>query len=213
MYYLLVRAILSIVVLVISLFSIVKFKLKRRRRWEVLACVISILLFSLSSFFPLENLFIRFPTPEAAFHYVYSGDEIYVIDGNDTSLLLSETQAGYDYCIIPKTEDGWKIGLSSDTREICVVRSDCTPENVLIYINHYKQSDDYYVTVDDLGGAVYEIYDNFESEFVQLDFGGDAFSGRYSKYCSCIHNFDNRYMITINGETIVLLDESIRLDR
>lgn len=105
-----IRIILLVIVSVCSVWIIKKSKCKFKKVFSTLTVVFCIILVSISSMFPVENLFLSYQSPEKVFNYVKSGQIYKIIDGRESSLVIYYTgNSTYGFYIIPKTSDGYKI--------------------------------------------------------------------------------------------------------
>lgn len=78
------------------------------------------LLIVMLTFLPFENLFVTFYSPKAAYEYFYlvkSNIEL-IVNGDDCNFIITHKNDSDTYLIIPKTADGWKIGIGSNTKRI-----------------------------------------------------------------------------------------------
>lgn len=105
-----IRIILLVIVSVCVVWIIKKSKCKFKKVFSTLTVVLCIVLVSISSMFPVENLFLSYQSPEKVFNYVKSGQIYNIIDGRESSLIIYNTDnSTYGFYIIPKTSDGYKI--------------------------------------------------------------------------------------------------------
>lgn len=105
-----IRIILLVIVSVCVVWIIKKSKCKFKKVFSNLTVALCIVLVSISSMFPVENLFLSYQSPEKVFNYVKSGQIYNIIYGRESSLVIYNTgNSTYSYYIIPKTSDGYKI--------------------------------------------------------------------------------------------------------
>ena len=99
----------STIVFFIFLSLSVYFK-KAQKKWII--CMIIFGGISVySSFYPVENLFYSFSSPEAVADYSCDGEIIKIIDGTESSLILySDLTNNVSYMLSNRTADGYKIG-------------------------------------------------------------------------------------------------------
>ena len=72
--------------------------------------VVWMLLSAVENFFPIENLFLTFHSPEAAYRFQSSGvTDIQVIEGEQSAFVWgTDKDDAIAFRIIPKTDKGWK---------------------------------------------------------------------------------------------------------
>lgn len=194
----LVRWFFAIVIFGVCYIFIKKSNIVNKRKWVTVSAVLAVLLSFLSTFGPIENAFITFPTIESAYNYYYSKDSYikYIIEGKESDLVIGQknNDTSNILTIIPKTNDGWKIGTGRDTKRVASNNSGSTT----IYVYQYNSSDDYYILVHSLRGDELDVKDNRNSHF-------DYFEGKKGvnqTYCTYIHCFDENYEITVDGQPI-----------
>lgn len=183
---------------IISFFLIRKSSVIHKRRWSIVALVAAIILTTISALLPIENAFITFSSPESAYHYRNSGDVKLVVDGEKTDLVVGTKGDEDIYAIVPKSNNGWKLGTGLDTKRMIQTISD----GVIIYVYQYKNTDDYYITVFDANGGSTDITDNRDSEFKYLETYNSALNETFYTYYAYIGGFDNQYALTVNGTSI-----------
>jgi hypothetical protein len=172
----------------------------------MLYCVfagISLALITFSAFLPFENLFITFSSPEAAYEYYMSRKpniEL-IVEGDNCDLVVDRNNdSGNSYLIIPKTSDGWKVGIGSDTKRI--VQKFSNGIDIVIY--QYKNTNDYFITIFNMTGEEIQISDNYNTEFYSLKTSNDLIGKTYFTYYAHIHYSDSQYSVIVDGNTIIL---------
>lgn len=194
----LIRWIFVIVIFSVCYIFIRKSNIVNKRKWVILSIFMSLFLAVLSCIGPIENIFITFPTVESAYNYYYSkeGNIKLIIEGKESDLVVGQKDNDNTklLAVIPKANDGWKIGTGRDIKRVTSTIS----YDVLTDVYQYKNSDDYYIIIDSVKGSELKITDNRNSKFACLNKNN---SSHYS-YCAYIHCFDENYVITVNGKTI-----------
>lgn len=110
MMFTIIRIILLVIVSVCAVWIIKISKCKFKKLFSVMSVVLCIMLVSISSMFPIENLFFSYQSPEKVFNYVKTGQIYQIIDGRESSLVIYNSgNSTYGFYIIPKTSDGYKI--------------------------------------------------------------------------------------------------------
>lgn len=67
-------------------------KTNKKRIFYVCFFVITLLIYVLLYYCPIENIFISFKTPEEAFSYINNSEIITIIDGNESDLILYKSK-------------------------------------------------------------------------------------------------------------------------
>lgn len=171
-----------------------------------IAFVIMIIAFIvILQFVPFENLFITFKSPRAAYEYVNGGkSEIkLVVEGTNSDLVVSNKDDTDMYLIVPKTKDGWKIGIASNTKWIVQAFSN----GITIDVCQYKNSDDYFITIFNANGGYSKIEDSYNSRFFSIEKADDAPNSKFVTYYANLSKFDLQYWVNVNGEKITLLSQ------
>lgn len=185
-----------------SFIAIYKSKAIHKRLLYIVFICISAVLFTASTFLPLENFFITFNSPEEVYKYYNFGktDIELVIEGNNCDFVVDRKNDADNYLIVPKTADGWKIGVGSNAK---IIAQNIT-DGIVIYVYQYKDTNDYFITVLDTKGGESKISDGYETNFYSLDNYDDVLNKTFVSYYAHIANFDPQYNIVINGEKINL---------
>ena len=154
------------------------------------------------SYLPLENLFITFDTPEKAFEYYNWGesDIELVVEGENCGFVVGSKENTDTYLIIPKTTDGWKIGIGSDTKKIVHKLDD----GISVYVYQYKNTNDYFITILNTSGGESKVSDDYNTEFYSLEKYNGSLDKHFITYYAHISGFDSQYSVVVNGKTIAL---------
>lgn len=201
MLFLLSRCLLLVLLIVIILLATKRMK----RVFRLLLCIQCVVIISTLFALPVENLFIDFKTPENVFTY-YAADNfihnkiVHIEEGEQTCFIYYEQYPNSNsYLIIPKTEEGYKLPVSSADK-IVVNRLDIHGSGWVI---HYEGTDDYYLSVHGITDE--ENVTATDSNGKQLDVILKEIPKSESKtfaVLSYIDEFTNDYSVTINGYTI-----------
>lgn len=142
-----------------------------------------------------ENLFVTFSSPEAVYHYTKVGEIDSIIEGEVSDLVISwNADKSRDYTIVKKNIDGWKISPFFKQRTV----DQKYAEHILLSVEHYDNSQDYYVIVMYTGANLIKIEDNRGSSFAaSLDADGKSYT-----YFAYVEDYNEQYQIFINGELI-----------
>ena len=158
-----VRLIIGLAFFACAIVIILRSRSERKRRMCITSLVVTVVLITILSFLPFENLFHAFSSAEDAYNYVDfgNGKVALVIEGDESDFVVGEKNDAYSYLIIPKTSEGWKVGLGVQT--VRVIQK--TIDEISICLYRFEKSDDYFVTVFNNRGGVIEISDSCNSRF------------------------------------------------
>ncbi len=110
--------------------------------------VVWMLLTGVEGFFPIENLFVTFHSPEAAYRFRYPGTtNIQTIEGEKSALVRgTNREDGVQLHIIPKSDKGWKsLGVLDMDFQVFYPDS-----GIVVHIFHHKRSGDCYAMVENM---------------------------------------------------------------
>lgn len=198
MFYVMFRFLFWILLFVIFLLFIRKSHINHKFRWIAIVFMITLVLTTIASLFPIENAFMTFSSPQSAYRYNHFGYVNLVISGKQTDFVVASNGDTDLYMIIPKTKEGWKIGMGSDTRII----SQTITDGIVIYVYQYKNFDDYYITILNTNEGSLKISDSCDSEFKSSNKTSSAVNKDYYTYYAYINKFDNMYKIIINDKVV-----------
>lgn len=202
--FVIIRSILCVIFLIIGLFIIRKLTINKKRSLYVICVIIIIFLGSISNLFPIENKFITFASPESAFNYMNFGNVNDIVSGKNTDMVIATKGDLQVYSIIPKTNEGWKISVGLNTKKIIKKFY----ENITIYVYQYKNTEEYYIKILNKEGGRIEIVDNINSNFHCLIEKNNTLEKDFYTYIAYIHNFNNQYLLTVDGITISFSENS-----
>jgi hypothetical protein len=195
-----IRIIFWSIVLIICFLIIKKSAVIKKSRWYSISFIVAFLLYSLSCWVPVENAFITFSSPESAFRYTNSGDVMLVVEGEESAWVLGDEFSD----IIPKSGSRWKFSIAGDLNTII---SDISLNGIDFSVDHYMDSDDYYITVTNPNGGVIDVTDNRNSKFFHIEKYNNMLDITYYIYYAYVHDLDDEYTLIVNGEVITVLDE------
>ena len=155
-----------------------------------------------SVFVPVENFFITFNSPEAVLGYYNTWDNKnieLVVEGKTCDFVVASKNNSNTYLILPKTADGWKIGIGSNTRKIQQLICD----GYIIYVYQYKDIQEYFLAITCTNGETLEITDSTSSTFAILTTQNNTLNIPVTSYFTSISNYNQDYTLTINNEPIV----------
>lgn len=203
--YSLVRLIIGCIIFACSMIAVKKSKAVNKRVLRLVFAILSVVLTGLLGFFPFENLFVTFDSPKAAYNYYYTFEKsnIDLIVEGDTCDFVVGGEKGtvtQTYLIIPKTANGWKVGIVNDTKRIARKVSD---KNILRVFQH-KNTNDYFVIIFNAKGEKLAISDEYNTQFFSLEKIIDSDGQTFVTYYGHITDFNSQYSVTVDGKKIVL---------
>ena len=139
-----------------------------------------------------------FSSPQSAYRYNHFGYVNLVINGKQTDFVVASNGDTDLYSIVPKTKEGWKIGMGSDTRII----SQTITDGIVIYVYQYKNSDDYYIIISNTNEGPLKISDSCDSKFISSNKTSSAVNKDYYTYYAYINNFNAMYEVIINDKVV-----------
>ena len=200
-----VRIFISCVFLGCSIVVIKRRKAVRKYGQYAIFTGISVILTVVLSFLPFENLFVTFDSPQAAYEYYNLGSSNIelVLEGDACDFIVDRNNSSCTYLIIPKTPDGWKIGVGSNTKRIVQEFSN----GISISVYQYKNTNDFFITVLDTNGGETTISDGLNTKFYSLEYYNEHSKKNFVTYYAHVSNFNPQYSITVNGTPIALGDQ------
>lgn len=192
------RLIFFAIVFTGSLLVIKKSRSNYKRRWMVIAFMGAIILITVSALIPIEDNFITFSSPASAFNYNHTEKVDLIVNGKKTDFVVGTKGDTDVYTIVPKSNDGWKMGMGLDTKQIVQTISD----GIAVYLYQYKNTNDYYITVLDTNGGSSEVADNRDSKFKCLEKPNNVLNKTFYSYYAYIDSVDKQYALTVNGKLI-----------
>ena len=197
-----IRLIIGCIFLLCSIIVMKNFKAISKRVLYIASSGLSVLLIVVLMFLPFENLFLTFGSPKDAYEYSNSGQSNIelIVEGDNCDLIIDRKNNSDAYLIIPKTADGWKIGIGADTKRIAQKISD----GIVIYVYQYKDTSDYFITILDTNGGESIVSDEYNTEFLSLERYNDLLEKKFVTYYAHIANLNSQYSVTVNGNKIVL---------
>lgn len=175
--------------------------LYHKQKLYTISFALAAILMTVSFFVPIENAFVTFPSLEMAYNYSNNNDINLIIHGEKTDFVVGTKDDTNNYAIIPKENNGWKMGMGVDIKTIFHKVYD----DIVIYIYKSNNSSDCYITVLNTKGGSIKIKDNKNSEFQYLYDTNEVLNKTFYTYYAYITDFDEEYTISINDKSIKLL--------
>ena len=178
-------------------FVLMNNKTVNKRKNIIISFVIAVII-CLSYLWPFENYFITFDSPKTAYEY-YVGpkdsDIKLIIEGKNSDLIISTQN---QYTVIPKTNEGWKIGVGTDLKTV----TQKIVDGVVIYVHQYRNTNDYYISVFDTNGEECDVADIYKSEFISsMEHYAPSKTTVVTHYAN-IQEFNGEYWIRINDNEV-----------
>ena len=118
--YIIIRLIIGFIFFVCSIAVIKTSKTARKHILYAVFAGLSVILVTVLAFLPIENSFVTFDSPKAAYEYFNSGKSNIelVVKGDNCDFIIDRKKDSDTYLIVPKTANGWKIGIGWETKRI-----------------------------------------------------------------------------------------------
>jgi hypothetical protein len=198
--YNIIRIIIGCIFLVCSIAVIKKSKTIRKRIFYAIFSGISIVLITVLTFLPFENLFITFNSPKSAYEYYNFGKSNIelVVEGNNCDFIIDRQNYSDTHLIIPKSADGWKIGIGLYTKRIVKNFSN----GITIYVYQYKNTSDYFITILNTSGGESTVSDEYNTKFYSLERYDNSLDKTFVTYYGHLTNFNTEYSVMVNDNNI-----------
>lgn len=205
--YNIVRFIIGCIFLIFSIIAIKKSKIIRKHILYIVLTSFSIILIVVLLFLPFENLFVTFDSPKAAYEYFIFGKSNIelIVEGDNSDFIVDCKNDSDTYLIIPKTADGWKIGIGADTKKIVQKLSN----GIVLNVYQYKNTNDYFVTILDTNGGESIITDEHNTKFYSLERNNDYLGKTFITYYAHIDKLNPQYSVIVNDNKIVVKQKQL----
>ena len=189
--YILFRVVITIFTCAISLLLFKKALNLRNNIKIILIVALNISVLISLYFLPFENLMIDFDTPQSAYSYMngFNSNVVLEVDGKESVFVVENEEGIYKYSIISKSENGYKLSTSVNTKKILQDKKN----DLTISVYRYKNTDDYYVVIFNTGGSKINVFDNKGSIFVMLEETNKVLDQTFTTYYAYVQNFDQSY--------------------
>ena len=200
--YNIIRLVICSVFLACSITVIKKSKSTRKHILYTAFTSLSVILFVVLMFLPFENLFVTFDYPKEAYEYYNLGESNIelIVEGEHSDFIVDCKNDSDTYLIIPKTSDGWKIGIGSNTKKTVQEFSN----GILLQVYQYKSTSDYFITILDTNGGESTISDEYNTNFLSIEKYNEHLGEKFVTYYAHIAGFNPQYSVTVNGNKITL---------
>ncbi len=188
-----IRILIAAIFFFLGWLIIVRIKPKRKTGWIIGVAIVSFGLCIALTFVPIEQGIVTFSTPQQAYHYSRLYPVEVIVEGKETTLVIGKNQTSENPRIIPKVGDRWGVTYPLETTfEMNVF------DGFLVTVFQYKDSDEYYISVEGAVEQIESIEDNIGSEFVRFD------EQNQPRYFAYVPSLDQNYALTVNGLAIAI---------
>ena len=200
--FIILRLIIGIIFLLFMVI-IIKIKFKYKFKGYIFSVILSVILVTAIAFLPFENLFITFDSPESVYNYVNFGKSNIelVVSGKNCDFIIDDKKNSYSYLIVPKCQEGWKIGIGSNTKRIMSK----IYNDIVIDVFQYKNTNDYFIVLLNTKGESINLKDSNNSVFYSLKKSNNQINETFITYFINVFNLDSEYWLSINGERIPVI--------
>ena len=192
-----VRDFIGCILLCCIVIFVRKSKIGHKRAFYLFSPILAMFTTALLFLVPAENLFITFSSPQDAYEYISYGKphiEL-IVEGNSSDFIVDQQNGSSVYQIIPKTANGWKIGIGTDTKKVNQGFSD----GISMDVYQFKNTNDYYITLLDINGGKLTISDCYNSQIHSVEQINEVVNKTFVTYYAHISDFSSEYFLTING--------------
>lgn len=158
----------------------------------ILSVIILSLLIATSSFFPIENIFLTFSSPEKAYQYMGYNELKVLIEGENSCFAIDSK--GKKALTIFKIENGYKINTESNTKIKTSYKS-----QFIITVYKSTQTNECYIEIFNSDGGENTIFDSCNSQFIAKSEEFDNLNQTYYTYYAYITD-KNDYWLSIDGQ-------------
>ena len=187
-----IRLIFGVVILLVLVI------VRKKKKKKIIPLIICVCFIISAHFVPIENTFITFDSAESAYdYYNLKNKEIQtVVSGNNCDLIVGLDTNKLSHIIFPKTREGWKIGIASNTKNVYTY----VGETFVVECYQYKNKPEYFISVYSLLGNDIDISDSQNTEFFHIEV-----DKQISKvYYGYIGAFPEDYILYVNGIEVYL---------
>lgn len=194
MFFIIIRLIIFLLVLFLLLG---KEGGKKSKTKKTVVIIFSVFLLAVSALIPFENLFVTFSTAESSYKYHNQGTPVITVDGQATSLVVGQKGNTSIYNIIPKVDNGWKLGMGYNLKNI--YQSIDSADKNLINVFQYKNTNEFYLVVTNFEGKNLQINDSMNSEFLLPEISDKNGSASDCVYYAYVNALGSDYVLCVNG--------------
>lgn len=196
MWFDLIRFVVWLSVFIVCLIVVKQTSLKNKRKWTILLSAVILILWFISSFIPVENVFVTFHSPTAAYQYTHVEKAQLTVEGDNTDLVVGGDDTTITFAILRKENGGWKLENKFNAETIYSNYS----KGVSVDVYRHKETGDCYIAVFMTNYDTNDIKDNYNTTFSFYDFSENSASANtfYSAY-AFIGALETNYELNVNG--------------
>lgn len=198
-----IRIFISLCILTIGLFLTRKFGITHKNCLAAIVSVLTVAAYICLSLVPLENLFVTFSSLQSAYYYNHSKKIETIVEGKKSDFIIASEKNTESHSIVPKSDNGWKLGMGTDIKTVSKTVSDAA----IACVYQYKNTNDYYIAVYCKNSGTFDVSDNQNSEF---KFSKRYINGAEEYHYTCyayINNFNEQYVLTVDGQQIKIKND------
>ena len=199
MWYIFIRIIIGFALVVVATITIRRSRLRKKKLITICSFIAIIIATSLSHLLPVENLFVRFSSPERAFEYSVNGTISEVVTGEHSALVLYRINDSVSIAVLPRDDRGWKIGTYFSYDEVFSE----TVNRRTINVYNAKNTNDFYILIKEpLATDIATITDSNHSAFQSIWEENEMLGTKDILYYAYVQDMNDNYSIIIDGEPI-----------
>ncbi len=186
-----------ICMIIIMLFLLLRKKYLNSKKKRIVTIIVMITFIMLIGIIPIENIFMKFSSPEDVCKYMYMKDADYVVEGNENAIVFYDKSK---ILIVPATENGWKIpSINPLSKSILKIAKGNSEFEIFVY----NYANDYYIVVETKSEIA--ISDNRNSQFFKVS--DEEYMKNYYQYRFCGHitELDENYKIKVDNREIKIM--------
>lgn len=176
------------------------------KKWmTILSAILVLVLWSVSTMFPPENLFLTFPTARSAYYYMNMDHITDVLEGDESCLILSIKGSTTGMEFLPKNSHGYQLPGITPVRKLESFYINTKSGRGIIDLYHVNYTNDYYLFGNwkpKNNNDTFELSDNQNSEFLFYSTEIPDGTMRYSFYMS-VNNLTEDYELYLNEDTTI----------
>lgn len=194
------RILLGGILSAVSIKEILKSNIVHKKLFYISTVSACVLVMTITAMFPVENLFVRFNTPEAAFRYASVGNIEEVLHGQSSSLVIYKTDKHtYSRTVILKSSNSYKLPTYFTLKRI----SQKFNAYGVFSTYHVYGTQDYYILATIPHRNDNETIEVYNSDGTVVESSVVEIKNSYRLYFY-LQDFTKGHYIILNGETIPL---------
>lgn len=176
-------------------------KNNNQKKYIVIYLALLSVVFSIARF-PIENLFLKYDSPEEAYHYTERGEYLGTEEGENSYLIISQHKSEQKNIYLSKEKNYLKMPFSPPKEKLVSFGHD--PNIIASFIREEDSNNGFIVlilTYSSINDKENYITDNMNSEFKRHLYSDERKNDYFHIYSAYVENLDeNNYVINIDGE-------------